>query len=112
MNWHSWPGGMLARAAVILLLIVAVPALSTLAKDGQNFARTSPAGHVSLSTKMNVAHAPVVASGDTMERVASAEPAPPPPPVWLAHLQQFKVGPALDIGITLSMQHRFPPSLA
>jgi len=96
-----------ARAALILLLLAAVPALSTLAKDGQYFPRTNPVRQVSLSIKMNVAHAPVVIASDRLETVAKA--VPPPPTVRVDRLEQFEIAPISTIGISLSMQHRYPP---
>ena len=97
-----------ARTALILLLLAAVPGLSTFAKDGQYFPRTNPVRQVSLSIKMNVAHAPVVIASDQLETVAKA--VPPPPSIGVSRLEQFKTAPISSIGTSLSMQHRYPPS--
>jgi hypothetical protein len=97
----------LARAAVIFLLLIAVSALSTLAKDGQYFPRTNPARHASLSTKMKVAQPPVIFSGDVLQLVARI--APPPPTFQVTRLEKFEITPIRSISITVSMQHRSPP---
>jgi hypothetical protein len=109
-KWNSI-SSIAVRTAVVLLLLVAVAALSTLAKDIQYFPKINPAHYVSASTKMKVAHPPAVVSEDRVHRVASAKVTLSPPPVWFS-LQQFRAEPVRNIGITLSMQHRFPPSLA
>jgi hypothetical protein len=96
------------RIALVLLLLVAVASLSTLAKDGQYFPRTNPVRHVSLSTAMNVAHPPVVIAGDRLQSVARV--APPPPAVRVTRLEQFETAPVQRISVTVSMQHRSPPS--
>jgi hypothetical protein len=103
----SW-GRPFARTALVLLLLVSVVGLSTLAKDGQYFPTTTSARHVSLSTKMNVAHAPTLPSADKLRAVARI--APPPPAVRVTHLEQFETAPVQRISLTVSMQHRSPPA--
>jgi len=97
----------LARTAVIFLLLIAVSALSTLAKDGQYFPRTNPARHASLSTKMKVAKAPVIFAGDVLRLVARI--VPPQPIFQVTRLEQFEITPIRSISVTVSMQHRSPP---
>lgn len=99
--------GMFARVSLISLLLVAVVGLSTLAKDGQYFPRTNPANHVSLSIKMNVAHAPILISMDRQQPIAAV--APPPPVARVTRLEQFEATPVRKISVTVSMQHRSPP---
>jgi hypothetical protein len=99
--------GIFARTALVLLLLVTVVGLSTLAKSGQYFPRTNPVRHVSLSIKMNVAHAPVVILGEKLVPVARV--APPRPTLRVTRLEQFEVAPAQRISVTVSMQHRSPP---
>jgi hypothetical protein len=96
-----------ARTVLILLLLAAVPGLSTLAKDGQYFPRTNPVRRVSLSIKMNVSHAPAVIVSDRLETVAKT--VSPPPTVRVDGLEQSEIAPISTIGISLSMQHRYPP---
>ncbi len=99
--------GVFGRTALVLLLLVAVVGLSTLAKNGQYYPRTNPVRHVSLSIKMNVAHAPIVILGDKLEPVARV--APPRSAVRITRLEQFEATPVQEISVTVSMQHRSPP---
>jgi hypothetical protein len=96
-----------ARTTLVLLLLVAVAGLSTLAKDGQYFPSTNPVCHASLSTKMKVAHAPVVISGDELQPIARV--VPPLPADRVTRLEQFEVAPVQRISVAVSMQHRSPP---
>lgn len=103
----SSPSSVLARVAVILLLLVSVAALSTLAKNGQYLPRTNPARHASLSTKMKVAQAPAIFAGDALRLVARI--APPPPAFQVTRLEQFEITPIRSISVAVSMQPRSPP---
>lgn len=96
-----------ARTALILLLLVAITGLSTLAKDAQYFPSTNPVRHASLSTKMRVAPARVVISGDELQPVARV--VPPLPVARVTHLEQFETILVQQVSITVSMQHRSPP---
>ena len=98
--------GICVRAAAVLVLLFAVAALSTLAKDGLYFSRTSIARHTSDSTKMVPSHASVVFCCEK-QGVAQSQPQPPirntlPVPASTA--------PARQIGVVVSMQHRSPPA--
>jgi hypothetical protein len=99
--------GMFVRTAMVFLLLVAVAGLSTIAKDSQYFPRTDPVRHASLSTKMKVAHAPVVISGDKLQPIARV--VPPLRAVRVTRLEQFETAPLLRISVAVSMQHRSPP---
>lgn len=101
--------GRVANALLILLLLIAVMALSTLAKEGQYYPRTNPAGRAALSTKMNVAHAPIAISHDDLQPVSRVSP--PPPAARVTRLEQFETAPVQKISVTVSMQHRSPPRL-
>ena len=107
VSQHSSAGSALARAAVIVLLLVSVVTLSTLAKNGQYFPRTNPVRHASLSTKMKVAQAPVIFAGDALRLVARI--APPPLAFQVTRLEKFEITPIRSISVALSMQHRSPP---
>jgi hypothetical protein len=106
---QNFSRGIWARIAVVMLLI-GVAGLSTLAKNGQYFSKTSPARHVSISTKMDVGHTPAVFT------VAVPQPAikviPPQPRIAIGRVNHLPVIPTLQIGIAVSMQHRAPPSLS
>lgn len=97
--------GIWVRAGIVIVLLFAVPALSTLAKDGLYFSRTSIARHASDSTRMVTSQASVVF---LCEEETAAKTCPLPPvrealPIWAA------TAPAPRIGVVLSMQHRSPP---
>jgi len=101
-------GAARVRAAAVIVLLFAVAGLSTLAKDGLYFPRTSIARHTSDSTKMMTSHASVVFR---CEEQAVAKACPPPPardalPILAA------TAPAREIGVVVSMQHRSPPTLS
>lgn len=99
------------RAGLVLLLI-AVAGLSTLAKDAQYFPKTNPVWNVSISTKMNLKHAPVVANPERPQMVAKT--APPRPSVRDRRIEQLSIAPIMQIAVAVSMQHRSPrlPSLS
>lgn len=95
----------LVHAAVVIVLLFSVAALSTLAKDGLYFPRTSIARHTSDSTKMMPRHASAVFLCER-EAVAKSHPLRPVPqtlPLLPA------IAPTNQIGIVVSMQHRSPP---
>jgi hypothetical protein len=96
-----------AKAAVVMLL-VCVAGLSTLAKNGQYFSKSSPAQQVSISTKMDVGHAPVVFHAELLQSTTLV--IPPQPPIANGRVCDLLIVPIRQIGITVSMQHRAPPS--
>jgi hypothetical protein len=91
------------------MLLIAVAGLSTLAKDCQYFPKTNPTRYVSSSTKMKLAHAPVVLDGDQQLHVSRI--AVPSPRVWPICEDRFEAILIPAVGVTLSMQHRSPPAL-
>lgn len=97
----------LAKAAIVLLL-VAVPGLSTLAKHSEYLPKSNPTHFFSNTTKMNVAHLPVLFFPAPMYPVAKVLPAEPAyrtsPPVSSEKID------LPQIGLTVSLQHRSPPS--
>ena len=98
--------GFLMRAAIVMLLF-AVAALSTVAKQGQYFAKPNPARYASLSTKMNVASAPVIVDRGPLKPIASSEL---PRPVAHVTRMEDMAAPSIErIRLIVSMQHRSPP---
>ena len=96
----------LARATVFVLLL-AVAWLSTLAKQGKYLPKLNPLRHYSKATKMELAHHPV----DFIPvPVQPASRILPPEPEFSA---TPLVWPGLTFrltGLTISFQHRAPPS--
>ncbi|MGH9691813.1 MAG: hypothetical protein ACRD4C_12170 [Candidatus Acidiferrales bacterium] len=98
--------GLLTRATILVLLF-SVAGLATLAKNGQYFPKTNPARYVSISTKMNVAHSPVLSAGEPLQPVVASFP---PQPATRASRVQPSLVPLVErISIRISMQHRSPP---
>jgi len=98
----------LSARVLIFFLLFTVAGLATMAKNGQYFPRTNPARHASLSTKMNVTHAPVISDGHqwtAVERISL-----PQPPLGSVRVEEAP-GPSVSpIGVTVSMQLRSPPA--
>ena len=99
----------LARTTV-LLLVVAVAGVSTLAKYSQYSPKSDPIHFLSKATKMDVAHHPVDFAADPLHQIVAAVPPPPTfrttqpvEPESFHHLR--------EISVTVSLQHRSPPSL-
>jgi hypothetical protein len=92
----------------IIVLLFGVAGLATGAKDGQYYPSSNPARHVSLSTKMNVTHVPVLVSQGTFDNVAQIL-APRPRPVPGRRIEPESL-PIESAGITTSLQLRSPPA--
>jgi hypothetical protein len=93
----------------VLLLLVAIAGFSTAAKNSQYYSRSNPAHYLNISSKMKVSAAPV-----TLDRA--------PLPVverLIAPTDEIKPYPVVDLevpeipslAVTLTLQHRSPPSL-
>lgn len=95
--------------ATILLLLFTVAGLATFAKNGQYYPDSNPAQHVSISIKMNVTHSQVQAAEEPLQPVSRF--LPPQPPVQSLQVHVEEASPTPPIGITVSMQHRSPPSV-
>jgi len=93
---------------VIVMLLFTVAGLATLAKNAQYYPDSNPAQHISVSTKMNVAHSPAHVAEAPLE--LATLPMPPKPPVRAVRALSEEALPSPPIGVTVSMQHRSPPS--
>ena len=100
---------LLAKAA-ILVLLVAIVGLSALAKQNQFLAKNNPAHFLVKSAKMNVTHLPVLFLPPTIYSFTAL--LPPAPPYPRSPLQLSEKIDLPQIGLTLSLQHRSPPSRA
>jgi len=98
-----------ARAAILTLLF-ALAGLSILAKQGQYYPRTNPVRHISTSTKMNVPQTAAVFAREPLRPVAKV--IPPQPQDRAATVDAPELTCAPWIHLTLSLQHRSPPSRA
>lgn len=97
---------------ILLLLVLSVPALSTLAKTSWFLPQTDTGHYLTVQVKMKAAQPPVLLDRAALENVALrviAAVVTPEPEFKLAWRDgsDFFVPP---IGLTVSLQHRSPPS--
>jgi hypothetical protein len=94
---------------IICSLLVAVAGLATMAKNGQYFPETSAAHYVSISTKMNVAHPPVLFAGDHLQPAALLFT--PQPPMRAIRVDRAAAPPPIvQLCLIDSKQLRAPPA--
>lgn len=104
----QWPC-IIKRTAVVLLLL-AVPLLSTLAKDSWYLPQANTAHYLNGAIKMKVSHAKLLVRWEPPMPTMKLVP-PPMPREVLARIGAERLDPLVpDIGVTLSLQHRSPPS--
>jgi len=100
------PDRFLARTAVLMLLIL-VPVLTTLAKNSLYYPASNLNHYVSISSKMNVTHAPAIFESAPMRPVANVVP---PLPIFPRIREARMDAPLIpQIGSTVSLQLRSPP---
>jgi hypothetical protein len=93
----------------VLMLLVAIAGFSTLAKNSQYYSRSNPAHYLNISSKMKVNAAPVALDRAPLPVVERL----------IAPTQEVKTYPVVDeevpdvpsLAVTLTLQHRSPPSL-
>lgn len=94
--------------AIVLLLLCAVPALSTLAKDSIYLPQSNTAHFINIAAKMKVVDAgvPIVAP-------QLAEPCARPmlsrPTIRITRQDQLEVPAVAKVSLTICLQHRSPP---
>ena len=91
-----------------MLLLLAVPTLATLAKDSCYLPQSNPGHYLNIASKMQVPHCPVILK-KALSRVF-VKIVPTPQPVRIAR-ERDSVAATPSIGVTVSLQHRSPPSL-
>jgi hypothetical protein len=97
----------LKRIAIVLLLL-AIPTLSTLAKKNWYLPQTDTAHYLNGAIKMRVSHAPLLAEREPLLRVVQLVS----PPVQTGTIGRVQPKPSLpSILITAVPQYRPPPSL-
>jgi len=96
------------QSATVVLLLFAVTGLSTLAKNSQYFPNSNPAHYINISNKMKGAPAPVLLDPAPLYPIAKV--VPPQPCTPLNHGVEEISLPSPSIGVTVSIQHRSPPS--
>lgn len=96
------------QTAIVVLLLFAVAALSTLAKSSQYFPKSNPTHYVNVASKMKVAPLAVLSERAPLHPVAKV--VPPQPCAPKNHEVEGIPLPFLSIGVAVSIQHRSPPS--
>ena len=97
----------LLAKAVVLVLLFSVAGLATLAKNGQYYPKSNPANQVSISTKMNLAHAPAHLAKDHLQPAALS--ARLRPALQICRMASISAPRMLRAGLTVLMQDRSPP---
>jgi hypothetical protein len=93
----------------IILLLCAVAGLSTLAKNSQYFPKSNPTHYVNIATKMKAAPSRVVVQRERLSPVAKV--LPPKSEVLNRYAAKKEASlPLPSVGVTVSVQHRSPPS--
>jgi hypothetical protein len=89
------------------MLLVLVPILSTLAKNSVYYPPSNLTHYVSISSKMNETHAPLIPEVAKMHPLANVVPSLPMFP--RIRKAQMDAPPIPQIGVTISLQFRSPP---
>jgi hypothetical protein len=106
MNRRLFSAGL--QIATVVLLLFAVAGLSTLAKNSQYFPKSHPTHYVNIASKMNTAASPVLLEPGPLYPIAKV--VPPQPRAFRNHGVDEISLPSPSIGVTVSIQHRSPPS--
>jgi hypothetical protein len=97
----------LRRVAVVLLLLT-VPALSTLAKNSWYLPQADTGHYLTGAVKMRVAHSPELLDSRPLRLIADVIS---PQPQIRKH-QEPEFAPEIpSVGVTVALQHRSPPTL-
>ena len=96
------------QRAAVLFLLVALAGLSTFAKYTPYLPKTDPSHFVNNATKLKVAQSPLVLDRTSLYPVATVVP---PRPAYRPRRSEEPATPPIQvIGLTVSIQHRSPPS--
>jgi hypothetical protein len=96
------------RGALLALLLFAVPALSTLAKNSWYLPQSNPVHYLNIASKMQVPHCPVILERAPLRAIVDLLPVPP---VTRSTREPGAEPPKPSLGVIISLQHRSPPSL-
>ena len=99
--------GRRVNQAALLLLLFAVPALSTLAKTSWYLPQTDTGHCLNSAIKMELAYSQFVFNGALLQPIVRV--APPLPEVRRTSRQAQPEPPVLSIALTVSPQRRPPP---
>jgi hypothetical protein len=96
------------QIAAVVSLLFAVAIFSTLAKNSQYFPKSNPAHFINIASKMKVAPSPAVLERAPLHPIAKV--VLPQPCAPRNHGVEEISLPSPSIGVTVSIQHRSPPS--
>jgi len=96
------------RGALFALLLLAVPTLTTLAKNSWYLPQSNPVHYLNIASKMRVPQVSVVLNKAPLRPIAMLIPAPEI--IRSTHEPDLEP-PKPSIGVTVTLQHRSPPSL-
>ena len=99
----------LVKGALLALLLCAVPALATLAKNSWYLPQSNPGHYLNIASKMQVRHCPVILEKTPLQATAKL---PMPQPIAPSTREADSEPPKPSIGVTVSLQHRSPPFLS
>jgi hypothetical protein len=93
--------------AALLLLLLAVPTLSTLAKNSWYLPQTDTGHYLTGAVKMKASCSPVVIDREPLRLIGRVIP---PRPQFRMRREERLVPPRTLISLTICLQHRSPPS--
>lgn len=97
----------LAGQTLLLLLALAIPTLSTVAKNSWYLPQSDPGHYLTIASKMKVAGSPVMLHRDSLEPIARVIPPQP----QRGRISRLESEPAVPwISLAVSLQQRSPPS--
>jgi hypothetical protein len=95
---------------LVLLLLCAVPILSTLAKDSIYLPKSNTVHFINIAAKMKVADAPVAISQPEIAEPMIAIQRPEPQ-IPSTRQDELEVPPVVKVSLTICLQHRSPPRI-
>jgi hypothetical protein len=96
------------KGALLALLLFAVPALSTLAKNSWYLPQSNPVHYLNIASKMQVPHCPLILERAPLHPIVDLLPVPP---VTRSTREPDAEPPKPSLGVIISLRHRSPPSL-
>jgi hypothetical protein len=93
---------------LVFLLLLAVPTLSTLAKDSAYLPQSNNAHFINIAAKMKVMDAPAVV-GEPQAVLPLIALVIPEPKIPVKRQDQLEVPPVPKVSLKVCLQHRSPP---
>jgi hypothetical protein len=100
--------GVVLTRVLALLLLCAVPVLSTLAKGSAYLPQSNTTHFINIAAKIKVADVPVVVSQPQIAEHLAAV-AIPQPEIRVVRQDELEAPPITKVSLTVCLQHRSPP---